>query len=80
MHSCNFLRAVYDGDLDPELTSFIDEAWFHLSGCVSPQTIAIGAVFIRDILRSTPSRLKDWCVVCHYCCVNSRTHIFLKQH
>jgi hypothetical protein len=37
-HFCNwFLQAVYDGVLDPELTFFTDEAWFHLSGYINAQ-------------------------------------------
>jgi hypothetical protein len=31
------LRAVYDGVLDPKLTFFTDEAWFHLSGYINAQ-------------------------------------------
>jgi hypothetical protein len=32
-HICNwFLQAVHDGVLDPKLTFFTDEAWFHQSG------------------------------------------------
>jgi hypothetical protein len=31
------LQAVHDGVLDPELTSFTDEAWFHLSGYINAQ-------------------------------------------
>jgi hypothetical protein len=32
-HFCNWiLQAVHDGILDPELTFFTDEAWFHMSG------------------------------------------------
>jgi hypothetical protein len=31
------LQALHDGVLDPELTFFIDEAWFHLSGYISAQ-------------------------------------------
>jgi hypothetical protein len=35
-HFCNwFLQAVHDGVLDPKLTFFTDEAWFHLSGYIS---------------------------------------------
>jgi hypothetical protein len=37
-HFCNwFFQAVHDGVLDPKLTFFTDEAWFHLSGYVSAQ-------------------------------------------
>jgi hypothetical protein len=39
MHFCNwFLQAVHDGVLDPKLTSFTDEAWFHLSGYINAQS------------------------------------------
>jgi hypothetical protein len=35
---CNwFFQAVHDGVLDPKLTFFTDEAWFHLSGYISAQ-------------------------------------------
>jgi inhibitor of nuclear factor kappa-B kinase subunit alpha len=38
IHFCNwFLRAVHDGILDPKLTFFTDEAWFHLSGYINAQ-------------------------------------------
>jgi hypothetical protein len=38
MHFCNwFLQAVHDGVLDPKLTFFTDEAWFHLSGYINAQ-------------------------------------------
>jgi hypothetical protein len=37
-HFCNwFLQAVHDGVLDPKLTFFTDEAWFHLSSYISAQ-------------------------------------------
>jgi hypothetical protein len=37
-HFCNwFLQAVHDGVLDPKLTFFADEAWFHLSGYINAQ-------------------------------------------
>jgi hypothetical protein len=37
-HFCNwFVQAVHDSVLDPELTFFTDEAWFHLSGYISAQ-------------------------------------------
>jgi hypothetical protein len=37
-HFCNwFLQAVHDGVLDPKLTFFTDEAWFHLSGYINAQ-------------------------------------------
>jgi hypothetical protein len=32
-----FLQAAHDGVLDPKLTFFIDEAWFHLSGYINAQ-------------------------------------------
>jgi hypothetical protein len=32
-----FLQAVHDGVLDPKLTFFTDEAWFHLSGYINAQ-------------------------------------------
>jgi hypothetical protein len=36
MHFCNwFLQAVHDRVLDPELSFFTDEAWFHLSGYIN---------------------------------------------
>jgi hypothetical protein len=39
-HFCNwFLQAVHDGVLDPKLTFFTDEAWFHLSGYINAQNI-----------------------------------------
>jgi hypothetical protein len=31
------LQAVHDGILDPKLTFFTDEAWFHLSGYINVQ-------------------------------------------
>jgi hypothetical protein len=31
------LQAVHDGVLDPKLTFFTDEAWFHLSGYINAQ-------------------------------------------
>jgi hypothetical protein len=35
-HFCNVsLWAVHDGVRDPHLTFCNDEAWFHLSGCIS---------------------------------------------
>jgi hypothetical protein len=35
-HFCNwFLQVVHDGVLDPKLTFFTDEAWFHLSGYIN---------------------------------------------
>jgi hypothetical protein len=38
MHFCNwFLQAVHDGILDPKLTFFTDEAWFHLSWYINAQ-------------------------------------------
>jgi hypothetical protein len=37
-HFCNwFLQAVHKGVLDPKLTFFTDEAWFHLSGYINAQ-------------------------------------------
>jgi hypothetical protein len=37
-HFCNWcLQAVHDGVLDPKLTFFADEAWFHLSGYIIAQ-------------------------------------------
>jgi hypothetical protein len=37
-HFCNwFLQAVHDGVLDPKLTFFTDEAWFHLNGYINAQ-------------------------------------------
>jgi hypothetical protein len=33
----NFLLAVCDSVLDPQLTLFTDEAWFHLSGYANAQ-------------------------------------------
>jgi Asp-tRNA(Asn)/Glu-tRNA(Gln) amidotransferase B subunit len=37
-HCCNwFLQALHDGVLDPKLTFFTDEAWFHLSGYINAQ-------------------------------------------
>jgi hypothetical protein len=32
-----FLQAVHDGVLDPKLTFFTDQAWFHLSGYINAQ-------------------------------------------
>jgi hypothetical protein len=32
-----FLQAVHDGILDPKLTCFTDEAWFHLSWYINAQ-------------------------------------------
>jgi hypothetical protein len=32
-----FLKAIHDGVLDPKLTFFTDEAWFHLSGYINAQ-------------------------------------------
>jgi hypothetical protein len=38
-HFCNwFLQAVHDGALDPKLTFFTEEAWFHLSGYINAQS------------------------------------------
>jgi hypothetical protein len=38
MHFCNWhLWAAYDSILDPNLTSFTDGAWFHLSGYISAE-------------------------------------------
>jgi hypothetical protein len=37
-HFCNlFLQAVHDGVLDPKLTFFTDEAWFHPNGYINAQ-------------------------------------------
>jgi hypothetical protein len=37
-HFCNcFLQEVHGGVLDPKLTFFTDEAWFHLSGYINAQ-------------------------------------------
>jgi hypothetical protein len=37
-HFCNwFLQAVHDGVLDPKLTFFTNEAWFHLSEYINAQ-------------------------------------------
>jgi hypothetical protein len=44
------------------------------------KAIGIGAVLIRSRRLKCPSRSEDWCVVCHYCFKNSRTHIFLKHY
>lgn len=38
MNFCNwFLWVVYDDVLDPELTLFTDDIWFHLSGYINAQ-------------------------------------------
>jgi hypothetical protein len=37
-HFCNwFLQTVIDGEIDPQLTFFSDEAWFHLQGYINTQ-------------------------------------------
>jgi hypothetical protein len=35
---CNwFLQSVVEGEIDPQLTFFFDETWFHLQGYISTQ-------------------------------------------
>jgi hypothetical protein len=47
-------------------------------GISMPKTKGIGAVKSEADVWSAPSWSEDWCVVCHYCFTNSRTHIFFK--
>jgi hypothetical protein len=62
---CNwYLQAVYDNILDPKLTFFTEEAWFHWSGYINAQKVDTGAVLIQD------RRLK-----CPFM-TRSRTHTF----
>jgi hypothetical protein len=38
IHFCNwFLQSVHDGEVDPQLAFFFDEAWFSLVGEVNSQ-------------------------------------------
>jgi hypothetical protein len=38
VHSCSwFLQSVVEGEIDPQLTFFSDEAWFHLQEYINTQ-------------------------------------------
>jgi hypothetical protein len=38
LHFCSwFLQSVIKGEIDPQLTFFSDEAWFHLQGYINMQ-------------------------------------------
>jgi hypothetical protein len=74
---CNwFLWSVHDGLLDPKITFFADEAWFHLSACISAQNNGYWSSINLRHVSSTPSWAEDWCIVCHYYYVNSTINFF----
>jgi hypothetical protein len=76
-HFCNrFLWSVHDGLLDPKVTFLADKAGLHLSGCISAQNNEYWSNINLRLVLSTPSWSEDWCMVCHYCYMNSRIHIF----
>jgi hypothetical protein len=38
VHFCSwFLHSVVEGEIDPQLTFFSDEAWFHMQGYINTQ-------------------------------------------
>jgi hypothetical protein len=51
VHFCSwFLQSVFEGETDPQLTFFSDEALFHLQGCaVSARRIVGPEYFIKII-------------------------------
>jgi hypothetical protein len=68
MHFCNwFLQAVHDGVLDPKLTFFTHEAWFHLNGYINAQ----------NNMYWSSINPKQTFEVCPF--TNSMTHIFLEH-
>jgi len=50
--------------LGPKLACFVNEAWFHLTVCISTQSVVTGLCY-SDTDRSVPSRSEDRCVACH---------------
>jgi hypothetical protein len=68
MHFCNwFLQAVvHDGFLDPKLTFFTDEAWFHLSGYIYAQSNRyLSSINPRQMLEVPlhDQKIGVWCAI-----------------
>jgi hypothetical protein len=54
------LQAIYDGVLDPKLTFFTDEAWFHLSGYINAQNNRYwGSINPKQTFEMPTSRTED---------------------
>jgi hypothetical protein len=66
-HFCKwFLQAVHDGVLDPKLTFFSDEAWFHLSGYITAQNNRYWNIINLKKMFEVPlhnQKIGVWCAI-----------------
>ncbi|KAJ4444607.1 hypothetical protein ANN_06403 [Periplaneta americana] len=62
---CNwFVQSVHNGDVEPLLTFFTDEAWFHLYGHISTQNNRYWATKNPHIIHEVPhhaAKVRVWC-------------------
>jgi hypothetical protein len=61
-----FLQAVHDGVLDPKLTFFTDETWFHLSGYISAQNNRYWSIINPKQTFEVPlhdQKIGVWCAI-----------------
>jgi hypothetical protein len=61
-----FLESVVEGEIDPQLTFFSDEAWFHLQGYINTQNILYWSSqnphFTHNV-QLHPVKVGVWCAV-----------------
>jgi hypothetical protein len=69
IHFCNwFLRSVYDGEVDPQLVFFLNEAWFSLMERRILRTGGTEVQKTQDLFMNTSSSWwENWCLVCDEC-------------
>jgi hypothetical protein len=67
VHFCSwFLRSVVEGEIDPQLTFFSDETWFHLQGYISTQNNRYWSSqnpHLTHEVQLHPVKVGVWCAV-----------------
>ena len=66
-HFCDwYVQSVHDGIVDPQITFFTDEAWFHLSGYVNTQNSRHWAVENPHVIHEgqrNEQKVGVWCAI-----------------
>jgi hypothetical protein len=67
VHFCSwFLQSVVEGETDPQLTLFSDEAWFHMQGYINTQNIHYWSSQNPHVSHEGPLypvKIRFWCAV-----------------